>query len=399
MNRRTNLRAALLLALGGTVSIAEAQRLELGVAQQVIVRGAAGEVLPPSRANTRILPRSSGSVVLVRQSEPYVFEIDTAGGARRFGRTGDGPIEFQRVAAAGFLGDTLWVADGAHQRLTFFPLARTEKPFSRQFRDSSGFRSPVLLPFALMGGGRALAVSIAESFATAPETTRKVPLVLARSSGGPPAELVAIVDVLSMQHEIAIGPNRQMLVRAQPYLDRSLIGVSSRGKYVALVNQADGGRDRPERHELAIFSEGGRLKTRVPLPLVARPISSADRTRLTDVGLASLNEIARMLGRPSISRPAYAAGLFIPREWTRFVDAIVSDDGDVLLRGNDWVTPVVTYHLLDSSGQTRARFEVPRLQSILAMDRTHMWSLAENKDGEVSLIRQSYRIVSQANRN
>jgi len=66
----------------------------------------------------------NGQVLVIDGNGPHVFVLDQRGHLRaKIGRRGQGPGEFQRPAAGGFLGDTLlWVSDSGLQRFSWFDL-------------------------------------------------------------------------------------------------------------------------------------------------------------------------------------------------------------------------------------------------------------------------------------
>ncbi|TVP78234.1 MAG: hypothetical protein EA352_02315 [Gemmatimonadales bacterium] len=62
-----------------------------------------------------------GNIYLVERSVPEIRVYSPEGDRlRTFGRSGQGPGEFQSPGSIGFLADTLWVADPAGQRVTMF---------------------------------------------------------------------------------------------------------------------------------------------------------------------------------------------------------------------------------------------------------------------------------------
>lgn len=62
-----------------------------------------------------------GRIFVLERTEAYASVYSKEGEfIRRLGRRGDGPGEFQMPFRMGFLGDSLWITDGRHHRVTFF---------------------------------------------------------------------------------------------------------------------------------------------------------------------------------------------------------------------------------------------------------------------------------------
>lgn len=63
----------------------------------------------------------AGELYVVENSEPELRVYDAEGElVRTYGREGEGPGDFRTMSAFGVLGDTVWIADSAHRRLTMF---------------------------------------------------------------------------------------------------------------------------------------------------------------------------------------------------------------------------------------------------------------------------------------
>ncbi len=85
----------------------------------VVVSG--GEAIPLTRVvDGVILP--DGGVVVADEASSSVHVYSPSGAHQRsFGSEGDGPTEFRTIEAVGLAGgDTIWVHDFSHQRISFF---------------------------------------------------------------------------------------------------------------------------------------------------------------------------------------------------------------------------------------------------------------------------------------
>ena len=71
------------------------------------------------------------------------------------------------------------------------------------------------------------------------------------------------------------------------------------------------------------------------------------------------------------------------------MEAVVGDDGSVLLRGNDWTGSRVSYTWIRPDGSIRGTLVVPVNQFIRAVTLNEIWSIEERTDGDNRLIRQA----------
>lgn len=138
-----------------------------------------------------------GDIIVLEESVPEFRVYDAEGTLlRRFGRRGGGPGEFERIAAFGLLGDTLWAVDIGLNRITLFDRAGTLLSTGNIERNPISLASSFghLYPWMLRPDGR-FASRLAmvsynpggEAIAVSPSDSFPVPLVLFSPSG-------AIVD-------------------------------------------------------------------------------------------------------------------------------------------------------------------------------------------------------------
>lgn len=147
-----------------------------------------------------------------------------------WGRTGQGPGEFRTPARIGLIGDSIWVADPALNRVTFFD--RSGTPLSTSDR-----RSPALgsgldpgLPATILVDGSFLATPRYDIDRAIDQTTG-IPLLLVTRRGR--------VDTLAFQEAARqwwrIPFRGSVLTTASPFATLSLHDASASGEHLAWV--------------------------------------------------------------------------------------------------------------------------------------------------------------------
>jgi hypothetical protein len=252
------------LVLVATARIVGAQALQPG---RAVVLVPADRGLPSYANGMRLLVGGSGDLFAVGVLESRVLERSNGGTLRFIGRQGDGPGEFRMISNGGLLADTLWLVAEVHRRVTLFPAAGRGKPVTVTLTQSAG-RTSTALPYLLGEGGVNWSLDIADASRRRAELISDVKVVRTSRDGtyldGAPT-LPAKLEVFSQQHRITL-PGPRTIVRQQPFLDRSLLGISSNGRFLAIVNQADPTRATSTGARVFLWSSAGKTKCNLRYP-------------------------------------------------------------------------------------------------------------------------------------
>ena len=251
----------------------------------------------------------------------FIYVLDpTVFGVHRFdhqgewsgmiGREGDGPGEFRRPGAMGWLGDTLWVADHRLGRLSFF---ERSGEFVRSVQFGVVIGSTMLRPQRVLSGGRIVSVpSVPVRFngdidslpVLLLDEERTIQDTLAWQAVGK-----AVVSVASQASDIRSG-QRTMSVR-HPFDRRGLIAFDPMGRWVYLATWRSNAHGDSYLELLQIAATGD-TSTAAELPLGRVSLAPRDiETRVRRIHrtlpesfrtVVSARELTRIV-RQQVSRP------------------------------------------------------------------------------------------------
>lgn len=175
----------------------------------------------------------------------HIYVLDpTAFGVHRFddhgtwlgtiGREGDGPGEFRRPTAMGWLADTLWVADRGLGRLSLFDRSGG---FLRSVRFSIMSGSTVLMPQRVLAGGGI--VSIPSISVASIGAVDSLPVLLFDEEGMVQDTLawqaVGHVAVSVVTPALGSGSGQRTMSISHPFDRRSLIAFDPMGRWLYLA--------------------------------------------------------------------------------------------------------------------------------------------------------------------
>ena len=110
----------------------------------------------PELTNPRTVLADSNHVYILDPAAYGVHRFDLSGAwLNTIGNHGEGPGEFRRPSAMGWVADTLWVADPRLGRLSFFD---SDGAFLRSIRFSVVYGSALAVPTVALEGGRIASV-------------------------------------------------------------------------------------------------------------------------------------------------------------------------------------------------------------------------------------------------
>lgn len=128
---------------------------------------------------------AAGELYVVERSEPELRVYDAEGALMRtYGREGEGPGEFQTMSDFGVLGDTVWISDSRHRRLTMFGkegdvLGTVSASLEIPFGEFSGRPLQVTIyPGELRAGGVVVSEDLYARYPNLPDSVVQVPRVV-----------------------------------------------------------------------------------------------------------------------------------------------------------------------------------------------------------------------------
>ncbi len=334
------------------------------------------------------------SLVLAEAHSAGIFLLPPEGGRlMRIGTKGSGPGEYQRIVTFGWLNDTLWISDDGSKRLTFVAELGLGKSRTMPFIGGGNRSMFISVPSGLNVDGAAICTVLDGSGGGSPNALPALPVLRTSRDGRQTSDTLFWLDVRNLSLKVQVG--KGVYFGPQPMSDASVWAVSRNGKFatnVSNVSQSGGSNFLGGGSaSVTLMSTSGRVQYKVPVPAKPNPLSRREASDIMNSRLAELNDELKGRGFGEISRTDYERGVFVPPVRTAVVDALVSDDGEVLLRGNDWNTATVAYWWLRRDGTVRGSFSVPSTQIVKAFSGESLWSITETKEGELRLVVQKMR--------
>lgn len=318
---------------------------------------------------------SDGTLYVVQPREGLV-KMFTARGRfiRSIGRRGAGPGEFQVPQGIGWKRDTLWVADIAQRRVSFFSV---DGRFVRMER--------VPLPAAALGvssDGAIVAAGSAPAQAVALGQVSRVPLLRVRGDS-PLGDTIAMLDVRNQVWRIANdrNPSGRVSYLDQPFSASTLWRIAVDGLSVWIVDRSPASDSRPTTFELSRISLGVNQRTvwRIPYSPVAITPAAVDVIVLSE---AERGFQRRVFETISTADAEVRKGLFVPAFAPPVADFLAGRDGTLWLRrashdGDSW------WIVVGSSGQIEATVRLPSNVRVFEADRYAVWgSVRDSLDVE-----------------
>lgn len=192
---------------------------------------------------------------------------------RAVGRAGDGPGEFRGPTAVGFVGDTLWVADDASRRITYF--VDTKKPLrTSSFRELGADASldPTRLSSvvsAVLEGGKSLVAATRAS--DLPGRWTKTRLAITDPKGRSARELLELTN-RNVGFRVAVD-GRQINM-TNPYATHDFFASDGRGRRIVTAT-VDAG---PKASQIAVkaFDVTGRNLFATTVSVARVPVSPTE---------------------------------------------------------------------------------------------------------------------------
>lgn len=356
-----------------------------------------GSVDDPQYALTQVLDVAIGpdsGVYALLWNDPKVHVFDKHGQfVATIGRRGNGPGEFMSPVRLGWRADTLWVLDGAQNRLSLFAangdFARSLASWNLPGADVHGSMEPE----GLFRGGLILAKPAVSATRVAAGYLQEVPLLLVDVPAGR-VDTLAWVSVRRKVMDVLLAGGRRVYT-FQPLDDDPLYAVASDGLSLILVDrQAATGSEAQFQFRVSKIAIGGDTVLSRCYGYEPKPV--------TDALVDSL--VARRVYRRS---PSLRAGA---REYARAVreafyrpdnlppvtQVVTGGDGTIWLRRENLGQRSTRWDVLNEGGRPRALLTLPSQLKLFQAEGLFIWGTEQDSLDVPYIVRYRIRDASAA---
>lgn len=311
------------------------------------------------------LPR--GRLLVLLRGDPFLFIVGLDSKIQRvLGRGGDGPGEFRSPLTIGIHGDSVWVWDRRHFRLTWF--------------DSDGSRISTLpaappnssLVYALSDGG----------FLSVDAAARILDPALAPRGAAAwrwSADFAnrRLIDSLRSSRVLRLQIGASVLVRAQPFDERPTVHVSPNGAFVVSIRSVGECPSATGRACIVWRGPDGRVLGRASLAGELRPLTNAMVTaRAAEIRQQILAGIRQQDLRAVFERTSVAdirSALYRPPTLPAVGSALVCTDGSVWLGESATTESTVRWESIHHSGTRGSTLILPRDARAMYCSGRQLW--------------------------
>jgi len=364
------------------------QELTLTRANAVVIyRGDDGVIDVDSY--TPIIPAADGSIIVLDRRGGGVFSLKHRRPLQRIGRQGSGPGEFREPIAAGWLNDTLWVSDKQTHRVTLIPRAGSGRPISRAYPFAVTASHAHTMPYGIAPEGPTIVAAPSMS-ETASTSELPIPIWRMNRQGTRVLDTLSHIRNSHRQLVVNVRASAAKYFVAQPFSDAGIWSVSSNGRYFVQVDRhEDGGPLGRAMPKVMLRHTDGRLVYERRLPNSVAVLTNAEFNAVAERLADRLNAEGKRLGFGQVDMRALLAAMYRPARWPAASDVIVSSSGVVAIRAPDQGVAAVSYTLLDTTGTTVGRFDVPITQRVRALSGSTIWSVREDANGELEIVQET----------
>lgn len=375
---------SLLLALV-TASCAtggDAGRLDPLAAEEVsLFDGVTGDLVPINW----LTASEDRTLAAAQPQDGYALLLDSLLQVRaRFGRQGSGPGEFAELSLGDWLGDSLWIFDGALRRFT---IGSAAGQFGRTFpapalqvdTNSTVSRFSFYSPVGLLPGDTLIAVAppLMDAPASQPER-RQATLFMLTADGRPVRSIGRVAEDKGRVEIVAEGFSPGATMRT-PFHASPLWSVSTEARRVSMA-ETRFVNDRSGTFVVTMMDLRGDTIYARTFPFTAPPIPRA----------AMDSALRRLFPPTSPSAATLTAQLDPPSSYPPLSELLLGRDGTT------WVGlyphgPSRTWLVLDADGEPLGQVSLPSTERLRAATASDAWVTRPNADGVESIVR--YRIT------
>lgn len=332
----------------------------------------------------------SGNAVVTQPEDNVIRLFKSDGTSTSFGRAGSGPGEFRRLWYAGWLGDTLWVTDGALGRITLIGPTKQlirSLPFPSRLNtkevagpERSGLVGTV--PQAMLAKGAMLVKGYFATAAPRPAWAqgpfpRSNPVFLVDASGKV-SRIVAWSREEECLKNYSIGA-RGSGYMTTPFCTAPQLRVSPDGSLLVLV-AAD---TASATFKITLLTTSGDTIYARDFPYDPVPVTP----QLADSARAS--ELARARNGPP-EKLALIRSMTYPGARSPFRDIVVGSDGTVWVERRTKESDAHSWMAIDKKGKPLGTLSLPGNVTLRAASGEYLWASTASEVDELGLVR--YRL-------
>jgi hypothetical protein len=341
----------------------------------------------------RMVPAANGDVYAYSGCDIKRYDRN-AKFVERIGRCGDGPNEYRNVRAMGLLGDTVWIADENHRRVTLVP-ANRKNPVT--LRLSYAPKHEVLntaAPSAMLRGGLALAHPTV-SWSTSDASYERMvmsPLVRVKRDG----DVLDTVASLLVRH----APDMRLTYRGewlgayrQPLNLHSIWAARADGEGLVLIEVPTTIRGTSAILRVRRFNARATQVSAVDMTYAPLAVSSKMRDSIVeDMAKAATRNRDAALSRAMQDevRPQIRQKLEWPSHVPPVSQVYYGIDGSLWISGPEAGGKGFEWAVYDASGRLVGRMAHPGRRFIAYADLTHVYVVEPDDDGIPWIVR--YRV-------
>jgi hypothetical protein len=318
----------------------------------------------------------AGEVVVLDPQSQSLMVFDSTGSYRRkIGRSGNGPGEFSQPVFIGTRGDSVWVGDAAHRRITIFG---PKGSVARTIPVPQG-GSPSLLPTD--------DVLVVPAFALGP-VEREYQFRVERLGAGS-GEKVVVLDVSLQPRMFHLDLGTIRLVARQPFDDMQIINPSRDGNAVLFV---DARATRTPREGVRVWKvdTDGRTIFDVSYPFARQPFPSS----VVDAHVSRTAETIRrrMPDIPDVTlRGQLLQALYVPQYAPTVTRVLGAQDGSTWLRREESNSGSVRWTVLDRVGRIAYEVQLPAGAEVLWAKGAVVYAALTNEGNVPDIVRYRLR--------
>jgi len=297
----------------------------------------------------------SSDRVVLGHLRPYLTIVTLAGEVRWVGQAGDGPGELRSARYAGFLGDSVWVGDSRHRRVTVFP------PNGTPTVHSATLEGWAFMPLAYFGDGLVLGTA---------DSPKGAGLFAAQR--GRTDQIAVIKPITYLTVEFGGGSQGPAMRMAHPLDTSTLVGFDLQRQRVITVDrsEADGFR-------VTWMDASGTSVLSRTYDVTPRRFSSDFATSLADQWWDIYSTASAPVSR-DLFRRSFIRAIGSPRYIPPVRSLMVANSGELWVETGFRPGESSVWTVLSTSGEIMATLEVPLGKRLLSADGSRVLVLEDD---------------------